>query len=86
MHQIFLQVSETQTAECRSTKPNAAGSIPVAHSEFFRLCSSMESERVFTKLKVASSSLVATAKIFIFMKEVKLMFESNFAEVETMKL
>ena len=25
-------VSETQTAECRSSKPNVAGSIPVAHS------------------------------------------------------
>jgi hypothetical protein len=24
-------VSETQTAECRSSKPDAAGSIPVAH-------------------------------------------------------
>ena len=30
-------VSETQTAECRSSKPNVAGSIPVAHSKFFDL-------------------------------------------------
>lgn len=29
-------VSETQTAECRSSKPDVAGSIPVAHSKFLR--------------------------------------------------
>lgn len=31
---INVFVSETQTAECRSSKPNVAGSIPVAHSKF----------------------------------------------------
>lgn len=28
-------VSETQKAECRSSKPDVAGSIPVAHSKYF---------------------------------------------------
>ena len=33
---ISILVSETQTAECRSSKPDIAGSIPVAHSKFFQ--------------------------------------------------
>ena len=33
----LIFVSETQTAECRSSKPDVAGSIPVAHSKIIQL-------------------------------------------------
>lgn len=36
---ILKFVSETQAAECRSSKPNDAGSNPVAHSKFSKACS-----------------------------------------------
>ena len=56
-------MSETQTAECRSSKPDVAGSIPVAHSKFRRVVSIGKTS--VSKTEVFSSNLNAPANMIL---------------------
>ncbi len=62
MHQLFF-VSETQKAECRSSKPDAAGSIPVAHPNFLSRRVVLTGKTSVSKTEVLCSNRSASANL-----------------------